>query len=131
LGAGSLHVKIDEECDKFGGCSTRTQSRIGRKIFYGFSAHKNAVKRLISMLFRRVLSAFLIRELSSIQSCALNNHQNFICFQLPECDESISIVSLKLRAFFKRSAFETSECISAPRSSCDIISLRRESRLLY
>jgi hypothetical protein len=130
LRAGSMHVKFDEECDKFGGCYTRTRSRRGHKIFYGFSAHKNAVNRLISMLFR-VLSAFLIREPSLIRSFALNNHQNFICFQLPECDESISVVSLKLRAFFKRSAFETSECISAPRSSCDIISQRRESRLLY
>jgi len=86
-----MHVKFDEECDKFGGCYTR--SRRGHKIFYGFSAHKNAVKRLISMLLRRVLSAFLIREPSSIRSFALNNHQNFICFQLPECDESIRAVS--------------------------------------
>lgn len=94
LGAGSMHIKFDEECDKFGGCCTRTRSRRGHKIFYGFSAHKNAVNRLISMLFWRVLSAFLIREPSSIRSFALNNHQNFICFQLPECDESISVVSL-------------------------------------
>jgi hypothetical protein len=63
------------------------------KYFTASVHHKNAVKRLISMLLRRVLSAFLIREPSSIRSFALNNHQNFICFQLPECDESIRAVS--------------------------------------